>query len=197
MMAGGDLPVPSVTDFQPPRMEHRPASTERKTHVPASSSSNDLGQSLHLSPAAHLTPCIDRCMAGGLLSDASVTNDGACHPSCEIAWYPARMVSRLREYAIQGGHLSDTVGYRKKTHYAPSCGKRRIWPDFPRMLSVHSNVSSFVTIDYGAVLRGTNNLFRPRPLPKSLPSYIDRAGVHSSSGGCIVRKRNISVLLSY
>ena len=52
------------------------------------------------------------------------------------------------------------------------------------------------TIDYGAGLRGTNNLFHLRPLPTPLPSYIDRAGVHSSFGGYIGRNMDISALLS-
>ena len=47
------------------------------------------------------------------------------------------------------------------------------------------------------MLRGTNNLFHQRPWPTSLPNCIDRAGVHSSSGGYIGRKRDISALLSY
>ena len=77
----------------------------------------------------------------GLLSDASVTNDGVGHPSYGIVSYPAGKVSRLREYAIRGGHLSDTVGYHKKKHCDPVYGKRHILLDFPRMLSVRLNVS--------------------------------------------------------
>lgn len=57
--------------------------------------------------------------------------------------------------------------------------------------------AGLTTIDYGAGIRDTNNPFRPRPLPTPLPSYINRAGVHSSFGGCIGRKRDISALLSW
>lgn len=52
------------------------------------------------------------------------------------------------------------------------------------------------TIDYEAGLRGTNNPFHLRPWPILLPSCIDRAGVHSSSGGYIGRNMDISALLS-
>ena len=189
--------MPLVTGFRPPQKGHQPAGTERKTRVPASSFQVDLGQSCHLSSAAHLTPCISRCMAGGLLSSANGSNDGACHPSYGIVLHPAGIVSRLHEYAIRGDHLSDTFVGHKKKHCDLICGKHCTRLGFPRMLSVRLNVSLSISIDYEAGHRGTNNLPLLHPLPTPLPSYINRAGVYSSSGGCNGRKRNISVLLSY
>ena len=140
-MVGVDWHAPSAGGFPLPRMAHPHASTGRKTRVPASSSLNELGQSLHLSSAAHLISCIDRCMAGGLLSSAIGSNDGVGHPSCGIVLHPAGMERRHHEYAIRGGHLSDTFGYRRKTHCGLIFGKHRIRLDFPRMLSVHSDVA--------------------------------------------------------
>lgn len=136
-------------------------------------------------------------MVDGQLSGANDRYDGVSRRTCRTGYDPATKVSRPLLYAIRGGHLVYTsVGHNYKP-YGHSVGTPRTLLGSLHMLSIHSDVSLFTSIDYAAGHPCTNNLSLPHLSPTPLPSCIDRAGAHSSSDGCIGRKRDISALLSW
>lgn len=196
MMVSAGLPVPLVTGFPPPQKAHPHSGTERRTLYPASSGRISLRPPYHLSSCAGMISYKGRYMEDGRLSGANDLYGGVFRRRCRTGYDPATRASRPLLYAIQGGHLVYTsVGHNYKP-YGHSVEKPRIQPDFLRKRSIHSDVSLFTSIDYEEEHPCTNNLPLLRPLPTPLPNCIDRAGVHSSFGGCIGRTRDISVLLS-
>ena len=148
MMVSAGLPGPLVTDSPPPQMGLSHSDIGRKTLYPASFWPISLRPPYHLSPCAEMKSCKGRYMAGGQLSGANDLYGGVYRRRCRTGYDPATRASRPLLYAIQGGHLVYTsVGHNYK-RCGHICGKLCTRLGSLHMLSIHSDVSLFVTIDY-------------------------------------------------